>query len=634
MVILSRSKFLLALFVVLSQTAYAQQPFIAKPSSVNNGRHVQRILTGPAHPISGAAMEEIRRSGNTATQVSYLSPRQNQTDVPLNTEIEVHFATSPDTLSLSRANIKIFGDQTGEYHFNHFIVYDAQNDPIGVRLEPNADFKVGERIQIILTKRIRFADSTQFHGFVWEFTCETRYGSGQFSHQTNIYTGSQFAAWHIASGDLDNDGDIDIVTANPTEEIAVLLNDGSGGFSANATYSVPGFPVFVSLADYNRDQFLDISVVSDSNLYVFPNNGDATFGSPDVYLTPHPSRPWERAWSIANADMDRDGYIDIIVSNVNGGSFDIFYNDSSGGFIRQSIYVTLPATPEHLTTTDFDKDGDFDILFSDNFAHTVNVYLYENGGFPYTMAIFVNGELNSIYCNDFSSEGDTDILLGTGFYSPADNKIIMILRDGQNTQTYYYPVLMNPNYAIGSDVNSDGFLDVISAHNAPTAFNNISILLNDGSGLLLPPEYVGDNVYSPFAVTAADFNGDETIDFAAANAGASWVSVFFNDAVVAIGKEVSRPIGRFELEQNFPNPFNPLTNIEFRIMNSEFTTLKIYDLSGREVKTLVSGQKAAGSYTVQWDGTNNAGQPAASGVYLYRLQAGKYTAMRKMLLVR
>lgn len=92
---------------------------------------------------------------------------------------------------------------------------------------------------------------------------------------------------------------------------------------------------------------------------------------------------------------------------------------------------------------------------------------------------------------------------------------------------------------------------------------------------------------------------------------------------------------QFHLHQNYPNPFNPSTNVEFGIRNSEWVSLKIYDLLGREVKTLVDEPKAAGSYTVQWNGTDETGQAVASGIYLYRLTAGKqFVQTRKMMLLR
>ncbi len=89
-----------------------------------------------------------------------------------------------------------------------------------------------------------------------------------------------------------------------------------------------------------------------------------------------------------------------------------------------------------------------------------------------------------------------------------------------------------------------------------------------------------------------------------------------------------------ELHQNYPNPFNPVTNVDFGLRISEWVTLEVYGLLGRKIKTLVNERKAAGRYIVQWDGTDDAGQPVSSGVYLYRLQAGDFHQTRKMLLLR
>jgi predicted GH43/DUF377 family glycosyl hydrolase len=83
------------------------------------------------------------------------------------------------------------------------------------------------------------------------------------------------------------------------------------------------------------------------------------------------------------------------------------------------------------------------------------------------------------------------------------------------------------------------------------------------------------------------------------------------------------------LSQNYPNPFNPTTNIEFSIPKSEFVTLKIYNILGEEVVTLVSEKLTAGTYKYDWDASS-----LASGVYLYRIQAGDYITSKKMVLLR
>ncbi len=86
--------------------------------------------------------------------------------------------------------------------------------------------------------------------------------------------------------------------------------------------------------------------------------------------------------------------------------------------------------------------------------------------------------------------------------------------------------------------------------------------------------------------------------------------------------------------RNFPNPFNPETTIHYTLPNPEFVTLKFYNLQGQLIRTLVNEQQAAGDYSVIWDGTNDAGEKAVSGMYFYHLNVGKETISEKMLLMR
>ena len=91
---------------------------------------------------------------------------------------------------------------------------------------------------------------------------------------------------------------------------------------------------------------------------------------------------------------------------------------------------------------------------------------------------------------------------------------------------------------------------------------------------------------------------------------------------------------RFELSQNYPNPFNPVTTIEYDIQRSVHVTIEVYNLLGQKVRTLVDREASAGSYSITWDGTKANGQPAATGVYLYRFQAGDHVETKKMLLLK
>ncbi len=92
--------------------------------------------------------------------------------------------------------------------------------------------------------------------------------------------------------------------------------------------------------------------------------------------------------------------------------------------------------------------------------------------------------------------------------------------------------------------------------------------------------------------------------------------------------------GEFALEQNYPNPFNPTTNISFALPKEELVKIEVYDILGHLVKSLVNTQMSAGSYQIVWNGTDESGARVASGVYLYRMQAGSFVTAKKMLLVK
>jgi formate-dependent nitrite reductase cytochrome c552 subunit len=90
----------------------------------------------------------------------------------------------------------------------------------------------------------------------------------------------------------------------------------------------------------------------------------------------------------------------------------------------------------------------------------------------------------------------------------------------------------------------------------------------------------------------------------------------------------------YALSQNYPNPFNPTTNIEFAIPQHETVKLEVYDILGRLVSTLANSDMPAGTYKVIWNGKDANGASVASGLYLYRLQAGSFTSVKKMLMLK
>ncbi len=105
------------------------------------------------------------------------------------------------------------------------------------------------------------------------------------------------------------------------------------------------------------------------------------------------------------------------------------------------------------------------------------------------------------------------------------------------------------------------------------------------------------------------------------------VAVLYNPDHKSVPKE-------FALENNYPNPFNPTTTIRYAVPAGSKVTLRVYNILGQEVRSLVNGFRDVGRYEVMWDGRNNGGNQVSSGVYLYRMEAGKFIQTKKMLFVK
>ena len=88
------------------------------------------------------------------------------------------------------------------------------------------------------------------------------------------------------------------------------------------------------------------------------------------------------------------------------------------------------------------------------------------------------------------------------------------------------------------------------------------------------------------------------------------------------------------LYQNYPNPFNPATTIRYSVSGTGYVEISIFTVKGERITTLVKDTKPPGTYKAVWDGRNTRGAPVSSGIYFYRLRAGSFTSVRKMLLMR
>jgi len=164
-----------------------------------------------------------------------------------------------------------------------------------------------------------------------------------------------------------------------------------------------------------------------------------------------------------------------------------------------------------------------------------------------------------------------------------------------------------------------GLLD----HGQPltTTYSNGGLYLTENDGKSWRKVYGGE-----VSIIKADYSSPRNIYFATKF---GLMKLLDTLTVTSVGNFNNTIPDHYYLEQNYPNPFNPVTTIKYRIPEEGTVTLKIYDLLGREVKTLVNEQKAAGRYEVEFDADD-----LASGVYIYRLQVNDYASSKKMILMK
>ncbi|MBE0538845.1 MAG: glycoside hydrolase family 9 protein [Ignavibacterium sp.] len=234
-----------------------------------------------------------------------------------------------------------------------------------------------------------------------------------------------------------------------------------------------------------------------------------------------------------------------------------------------------------------------------------------------------------------------------GCNSDVINKALMLIYayEQTNNNLYVQTALTQINYILGTNAHNFSFLtgvgsnSVMHPHHRPSVADGV---VNPVPGLLAggPDQYLDDPVLqahfsgnTPPALCYIDDVGSYASNEIAINWNAPlvFVSGYFNGGSVnsADDQGVNFVPDRFDLKQNFPNPFNPSTTITWQAAVSSWQTIKVYDVLGNEVSKLVDEFRNAGSYAVNF----NASQ-LASGIYFYKLQAGDFVQTKKMSLIK
>ncbi len=326
--------------------------------------------------------------------------------------------------------------------------------------------------------------------------------------------GSGASPKYVASGDIDADGDIDLITDSNgagSDPTTVFWNDGEGGFSMGPQLLAGWGFGEVDLADIDADGDLDVIRASyfSNGVYFFRNNGDSTF-EPGIFYSGGGG-----CIGVLFTDIDGDKDPDFVTLNKFGGQIRPYRNINGLGFTSVGLF-SCGADPYTIEAADMDSDGDQDIVVGNEDSSTVTiVYNDGTGAFTTTQTVPVGQRPTGIALSDLNADGAVDIVATNwGPLSPISNTISIVLADGDGGFEPAFTQLVQgrPGSVAIADIDVDGFSDIVVSCEADSSF---AVLRGHGDGTF--DAFVAfPATVSPGSIALADLDADGKPEIASA----------------------------------------------------------------------------------------------------------------------
>jgi len=353
---------------------------------------------------------------------------------------------------------------------------------------------------------------------------------GEYSTPSNLGLGR--VPQSIAVGDLDGDGDLDLVTGNTNGTASVLFNNGSGAFSAPVDISSvimgpEASAQSIALGDMDGDGDLDLVVAQISNVGVLLNDGTGAFSAAQTHGA------LSGVNSLVVADLDGDSDLDIAVASSAFGGLTVMLNDGSANFTSTGSPVLGVAS---IAAADLNGDGDVDLALGHDGG--VSTLLNDGAGaFPSTNLISfgVGVNVTGLQLGDLDGDGDADLAA-----ADREHRVRILLNDG--SAAFSAPTLWGPGYnrarppfsfsiLVLADLNEDGVLDVAAAN---ALDRSILTLFNDGNGELSGPQNVSVSLFldhAPGPLAAGDLDGDGILDLVTGKSASGGFTTLINQGL-------------------------------------------------------------------------------------------------------
>jgi hypothetical protein len=433
--------------------------------------------------------------------------------------------------------------------------------------------------------------------------------TAQFSDIKLVGDENIIAPRFIQTGDMDNDGDIDIITP-AFDRVSIYSNLNNGVFdSGERVVNDLTYTQTHNVADLNGNGFLDILVagVDDDNIelnFWVPNNGDGTYGDKITIYT------GARPYHIFSTDIDGDGDKDVLTNSSAQQELRLFKNIDGMGAFDAGVNVNVGNTNGRSTgASDFDGDGDMDLASSGSGGTQLTWFENLDGTGDTWGVNLIQGEGNgvqSIYVVDMDGDGDADILKGVYIGNLAWHENM----DGLGTFSTEKVIQADLDFmasVYAADLDNDGDMDVMSTHDTNASWwENI-----DGQGSFGSQQ----NFYTEFnfaiAIEAADLDNDSDNDVVVASQNDNAVYWFENFTIL------SSPEQFLELLEVYPNPVRDTLYIKSNLVGDYSITIK--DVLGR---TLLSENNSPTSINIAH---------LKSGTLFINISDGQYAVVKKVI---
>jgi len=445
-----------------------------------------------------------------APVVTSVFPLKQVINAPRGTDVIVNFNTPINVSSVNNSTFRVFGRQSGPIAGT----FEFLNGNTQIKFTPASLFLAGEWITANLSKGIKSQDNTSMAlGYCWNFWTKAEPGT---LDQTLINTipvrrsgEGLIQCSNILGCDFNSDGKTDLAVVNQvSKDFRVYLNNGNNFDTMNEIYSIPSgsYPSPTEAADFNLDGKVDIIIGNAANniLSLFIGTGVANF-LPEV-----PYTAANNVRGVANADLDGDGFDDIVTANRGGSSISIFRNLGNGIFSTATNINTVGNSETAVMIADANNDGIQDAFIGCYASNEIVLMLGDGyGNLVYSSRSSLNGPPWAIVVGDINGDGNVDVAASLS----SANRIGVIFGNGSGglgSVTNYISGSFPYAISIG-DVDGDNDLDIISSQYSGADFR---VFQNTGNGILATTPVIIPSSGAGSGISVHDRDNDGDLDLA------------------------------------------------------------------------------------------------------------------------